>query len=114
METYYLLHKQEEDRAGWIVGLNKSGYAGCTSQGMIVDRRQFPDAIPVQQSSVFENAKPREVTKEQRKELLQMGVTFPLNEEELKIFDEHFKDYSYELDGLKIDPHRIIELSKNV
>lgn len=111
-ETYFLIQDQGKDMIGWIKGLNQSGYAGCTSQGTIVDVRQFPDAIPVQPSSVFGNAKPKKVTKEQRAELLKLGVTFPLTNEELEIWDEHHKDYPYKLDSSKIDPKKILAMSK--
>ena len=35
-----------------IIELNKSGYAGMNPNGNIVDRRLFPDAIPVQENSL--------------------------------------------------------------
>ena len=44
-----------------IRDLNKSGYAGINSKGTIVDRRKFPDAIPVQQNSLFGVVKPKEL-----------------------------------------------------
>ena len=109
METYFLLQDQEKDKAAWIVGLNKSGYAGCTRQGWIVDRRQFPDAIPVQKSSVFGNAEPKEVIKEQRIELIKMGVTFPINDEENEVWDETFKDYPYKLESKRIDAYKLLK-----
>lgn len=45
----------------WITGLNKSGYAGCTRDGWIVDRREYPNAIPVQENSLFGVIKPKEI-----------------------------------------------------
>ena len=35
------------EKGEWITGLNSSGFAGLTSNGMIVDRREFPDAIVI-------------------------------------------------------------------
>lgn len=44
-----------------ILELNKSGYAGINSKGMIVDRREHPDAIPVQENPLFGVPKPKDV-----------------------------------------------------
>ncbi len=41
--------------------INQSGYAGINRQGMIVDRRQFPDAVPVQQNPLFNVPAPKDV-----------------------------------------------------
>lgn len=58
-----------EEKANWIKGLNASGYAGIkTPEGYIVDRREFPDAIPVKANSVFGVVKPKKLTDEQIKE----------------------------------------------
>ena len=43
-----------------IYELNKSGYAGCNRSGNIVDRREFPDAVPVQANSLFNIPEPKE------------------------------------------------------
>jgi len=57
------------ERRDWLNGLNASGYAGCkTPEGWIVDRREFPDAIPVQANSLFGVVKPKELTDEQIKQ----------------------------------------------
>jgi hypothetical protein len=45
----------------WISELNKSGYAGCMRDGSIVDRRIHPEAVPVQQNSIFGIAKPKDL-----------------------------------------------------
>lgn len=42
-----------------IVELNKSGYAGILSNGNIVDRREYPNAIPVQENPLFNVVKPK-------------------------------------------------------
>lgn len=43
--------------------LNQSGYAGVNRQGMIVDRRTNPDAVPVQKNDLFGIPEPKKVTK---------------------------------------------------
>lgn len=58
-EQVYFQKDQEENPIDWIKGLNASGYAGCLSNGNIVDRREFPEAIAVQRSSVFGTIEPR-------------------------------------------------------
>jgi len=53
-----------EERVAWIKGLNASGYAGCQrGTGMIVDRREFPDAIAVQANSMFGVVEPKKLIK---------------------------------------------------
>lgn len=37
----------------------ESGYAGILSNGNIVDRREFPDAIPCQENPLFNTPKPK-------------------------------------------------------
>lgn len=60
-KIYYLKDMTLENRLEWITGLNKSGYAGCNKQGTIVDRREFPKALPVQANSLFSVVKPKEL-----------------------------------------------------
>jgi len=61
--------KPVEERAKWIRGLNTSGYAGIkTPEGYVVDRREFPNAIPIKANSIFGVAKPKILTDEQIKE----------------------------------------------
>ena len=43
-----------------IVELNKTGYAGVLPNGNIVDRREFPNAIPVQENPMFGVVKPKD------------------------------------------------------
>ena len=107
-KIYYLQDQTRENMGEWIKGLNATGYAGCCSNGFIVDRRQFPDAIPVQENSLFGVVKPKKVTKGQREKIIREGKSFPTNEEELKWWDEEFKDYPYKLTGEKIDPYKIL------
>lgn len=61
-DKIYFLKDQPKDPAGWIQGLNKSGYAGMARKtGMIVDRREFPDAVPVEENRIFGVIKPKEL-----------------------------------------------------
>lgn len=60
-EKIYFLKDQKKDMAGWIKGLNASGYAGINKQGTIVDRREFPSAVPVQKNSLFGVEKPKKL-----------------------------------------------------
>jgi hypothetical protein len=43
--------------------LNASGWAGVLPDGNLVDRRYYPDALPVQKNSMFGVAEPRELPK---------------------------------------------------
>lgn len=36
-----------------------SGYAGVNQQGTIVDRRKFPNAVPIQENSMFNTPAPK-------------------------------------------------------
>jgi hypothetical protein len=56
--------KATEDRLAVLeakVELIKSGFAGVTPDGVIVDRRTFPDAIPVQANSLLGTPAPEDV-----------------------------------------------------
>lgn len=46
------------------IELSKSGYAGLDEHGNKVDRRQFPNAIPIQENSLFGIPKPKKVNHE--------------------------------------------------
>ena len=43
--------------------VSKSGFAGVLPNGNIVDRREHPEAIPVQENSMFGVPKPKETNK---------------------------------------------------
>lgn len=58
-DKIYYQKDQPQDPIGWIQGLNQSGYAGVNKQGTIVDRREFPNAIPIQGNSLFNIVKPK-------------------------------------------------------
>jgi len=44
-----------------IIELNKSGFAGILSNGNIVDRREHPEAIPIQENPMFGVVKPKDL-----------------------------------------------------
>lgn len=57
--------KEEAIKMGeWIKELNASGYAGCTKNGTIVDRRENPDAYPIKENSFFGIVKPKQLDNE--------------------------------------------------
>lgn len=39
--------------------INQSGYAGIDRNGSIVDRRKFPNAVPIQENKLFNIPKPK-------------------------------------------------------
>lgn len=47
-----------------------------------------------------------------RKAMDELGFDFPETEEQLKAFDEKFKDYPHKLTGNEIDPHEILNKIK--
>lgn len=53
--------RRKSDAIHKILELNKNGYAGVNKNGNIVDRREFPDAIPVQENSIFGVVKPKKL-----------------------------------------------------
>jgi hypothetical protein len=42
--------------------LLQSGYAGINQQGTIVDRREFPSAVPIQHNPMFNTPPPKETS----------------------------------------------------
>jgi len=44
-----------------VLALNKTGYAGILPNGNIVDRRDYPEAIPVQENKMFGVVKPKDL-----------------------------------------------------
>lgn len=48
-----------KEKVGWIQGLNESGFAGILSNGNIVDRREFIEAVPIQENRMFGIVKPK-------------------------------------------------------
>lgn len=41
--------------------LTKSGFAGINEKGTIVDRRKFPNAVPIQENGLFGVPKPEKI-----------------------------------------------------
>jgi len=60
-ETKDLLISQGRQDLVDIHEINQSGYAGCMPNGNIVDRRKFPEAIPVQRNSLFGIPSPKKL-----------------------------------------------------
>lgn len=61
-ETILNEYELEKIHQGLII-INKiliSGYAGRMSNGNIVDRREFPEAIPIRENIIFNIPKPIE------------------------------------------------------
>lgn len=44
-----------------LIEFSKSGYAGVDSKGQIVDRREHPEAVPIQKNSIFGTPEPKKV-----------------------------------------------------
>lgn len=57
-------HSSTETRVGWMQGLNLSGYAGVLANGNIVDRREFPNAVPVQKNTMLGIVEPKKIEHE--------------------------------------------------
>ena len=60
-ETPELKKEKVIEHAKWIIELNKSGYAGILPTGEIVDRREHPEAIPIQKNTMFNVSKPKKL-----------------------------------------------------
>jgi len=45
-----------------IMEVIKSGYAGIMPNGNIVDRREFPKAVPIAKNSMFNTPEPKKLT----------------------------------------------------
>lgn len=54
----------------------------------------------------FDNELNREMTRE---EIIKAGLDYPMSKEELKWWNEAFKDYPFKADATKIDPKKIID-----
>jgi len=55
--------EEAEEKREWLRNLNASGYAGILSTGELVDRREHPEAIPVQENKMFGVIKPKPLPK---------------------------------------------------
>ena len=58
-----LLNEEKLKELRKILELNKTGYAGVLPNGNIVDRREYPEAVPVQENKMFNVAKPKPVNR---------------------------------------------------
>lgn len=60
-DQYKKLREKKQFEPLWFELLNASGFAGVLPDGGIVDRRYYPEAIPVQENSLFGVAKPKDL-----------------------------------------------------
>jgi hypothetical protein len=56
-----MLNEQMREFFAKIHELNASGYAGVNRNGQIVDRREFPEAVPLQKNPLFGVVEPKRV-----------------------------------------------------
>lgn len=61
IEEYKKLEKLKAYEALWFELLNASGYAGCTSDGKIVDKRYYPESTHIQKNSRFGVSEPKNI-----------------------------------------------------
>lgn len=59
-ETKHKLREAGREDLINIHEINQSGYAGINSKGMIVDRREFPEAVPVPENRMLNIPAPKE------------------------------------------------------
>ena len=58
--------KEDEEKLNLLLKtleISKSGYAGTLSNGNIVDRREYPEAIPIEENKMFGVPKPIKIKK---------------------------------------------------
>lgn len=60
-DVYEKLIKGGHFQPLWFELLNASGYAGCLPNGNIVDRRYYPEAIPVQKNEMLGVTTPKKL-----------------------------------------------------
>ena len=56
--------KEDEEKLNLLLKtleISKSGYAGILPNGNIVDRREHPEAMPIEKNEMFEIPKPKEI-----------------------------------------------------
>jgi len=53
--------KETQEHSDWLTKVRDSGYLGILQSGQLCDRREHPEAIPVQENSFFKTPKPKEV-----------------------------------------------------
>ena len=81
--------------------------------------KEFNDIVYKAKKKVYEKYKGLDLEKPVDKEQLltkryfkELGFEFPRNEEELKQYEEKFKDFPYKLEGVKIDADKIMKQIK--
>jgi len=60
-KEYWRFQFEKEIKLLKTIELCKSGYAGMLSNGNIVDRREFSDALPMPENPMFNTPKPKEL-----------------------------------------------------
>lgn len=64
-KEYRIIFESEEQpevyRGLWLELLIASGWAGILPNGRIVDRRYYPESMPIKENKVLGIAKPKEV-----------------------------------------------------
>lgn len=63
-QDYEQLIEKKQFEPLWLDLLNASGYAGVLPNGGLVDRRYYPEAVPVQANSIFGLNEPKELENE--------------------------------------------------
>jgi hypothetical protein len=63
-KTKELLRQKGREDLIEIDEINQSGYAGCDSNGSIVDRRKCPDAVPIAKNSMLGLPEPKQLPAE--------------------------------------------------
>ena len=64
-ETKKILREKGREDMIKIMEINDSGYAGVMPNGNIVDRREHPEAIPVQENKMMGIPKPKPVDRDE-------------------------------------------------
>ena len=59
IEQYEMLKEKGAHEALWLELLNASGFAGCARDGQIVDRRYYPESVPVAKNKLFGVSAPK-------------------------------------------------------
>jgi hypothetical protein len=58
-ETKKILKEKGREDMIKVMEINDSGYAGCDRNGNIVDRREHPEAVPVQKNRLLGIPEPK-------------------------------------------------------
>lgn len=55
------------EKESFIKNVIQKGYAGVLSDGRLVDRREYPEAIPIQENKIFKTPAPKKIEEKMRK-----------------------------------------------